>query len=336
MSINNQANRDVVKNLLFLCLIFSQISFSKNNQLNDLVEIKEIASMVGPHPKAISRLISYVKKENSLPMMNRLLLYGPPGTGKSKYAEEIAKTLNCNFYKVSASDFINKYVGAGAANVKECFSAALWGGEGFMWRYNPNLPTVLFIDEIDVISSKSDESGEYKQTSAALWTQLDAIKGNVNIYVIMATNKREAIPATILNRLGANQIEVDLPNEEKRSKLFELYLQDCEHLKKVFKCLVKKSKGMSSRAIEDACLQSVNSARLDEVELTKDMIIDHLEKIKNPSDMNFAKRLLNKIIENKEGIKFTTSLVNLSCEIQKAIITILSMRSVTKLTTIRL
>jgi SpoVK/Ycf46/Vps4 family AAA+-type ATPase len=295
-------------NILFLLLILSNLSvFSKGNKLNDLVEIKEFETMVGPHPKALARLVWYVQKHGQLPGMNRLLLYGPPGTGKTKYAEEIARALNCNFLKMSGSNFINRYIGTGAANVKECFKKALFGGDDFSYQFNPNLPTVLFIDEVDVITHKSDETGEYKQAAAALWTELDNVKGNRNIFVIMATNNRDGIPATILNRLGTNQVVIDLPDPEKRRKLFKRYLNEDSDLKKDLNFLVKKSKGMSSRAIEDACGQAIEAADMDDEKLTKEILVDHLEKIQNPSDLNWIERVYKKLGENKEKVMLTTT-----------------------------
>lgn len=300
-----------MKNIIFVALLatLNLSVLSKSNKLNDLVEISDFKTMVGPHPKAFARLIWYVKKHGHIPKMNRLLLYGPPGTGKSKYAEELAKSLHCNFLKVSASEFINRYIGAGAASVKDYFKKALCGGEGF-YDFDPDLPTLLFIDEVDVITPKSGESGEYQQTAAALWTELDNVKGNGAILVVMATNNRDSIPVTILNRLGTNQVEVDLPDADKRRKLLDKYLGDNDHLKHNLELLIKKTKNMSSRSIEDACSQSIEAAAMDGVQLTEAIVLDHLKKIQNPSDLNFFERIYKRIGENKERLMLTTTMLS--------------------------
>ena len=293
------------KNKLFLLLLLlKQINitahifkYSSSNLNDELVEIEEF-DMVGPHPRAISIVLETLKKDGLFPKVNSLLLHGPSGTGKTKYAQEIAKALDCNFIKVSGSDLINKFVGQGAANIRELFEQAQRSEISF--NFDCRRKTILFIDEIDAFANKEEKnSSEHIQTSIALWTELDKIKGNNHIFVIMATNNKGRLPDPILNRVGGNQIEVGLPNKEKRIKLFEFYLKDFPEMACHFDNFAKVSKNLSNREIESACDNAIIYSKVSGEELSKSIIIQHLEKSSNPDNYNFLGKWLT--ILNKKS-----------------------------------
>lgn len=177
-----------------------------------LAEVAEVADYL-KSPEDFSRL--------GARMPRGILLEGPPGCGKTMIARAIANEARCNFEHISGSEFINKFVGVGASNVRELFKKA-----------REKSPTILFIDEFDAIagvdrSTLSGDGGsmEYKQTINQLLTELDGFKSGDSIIVIAATNDADSLDAAV-KRSGRfdRLIHVPLPNEDARRKLLNNYL----------------------------------------------------------------------------------------------------------------
>ena len=291
--------------LIFLTTTINQ-TLSKS-PVNEPVEIDELTRMVGPHPRGILTIIN-ILKTGTVPRVNKLLFYGPPGTGKTKYAKEIAEAANCNFIKVSGSDIIDQFIGKGASNIRELFDKNKRAdkiGKG----YDPRKPlTIICIDEVDAFANKDAKISllEYTQTATALWVALDNLE---DVFVIMTTNNRDKIHNTILDRLGANQIKIDLPNNQKRKLLFQLYLSEHPEVMPFLDSLVNHSDGLSHRSIENACIQAIeNATAYTNGVIEKIAIKAFLKETKNPEGLNFMQRHWNWVKEKEPEITRVSNL----------------------------
>lgn len=146
------------------------------------------------------------------------LLSGPPGTGKTLLAKAAASEANVPFFYISGSEFVNKYVGVGAATVRDLFSQA-----------KEHAPSLVFIDEVDAIGIKRgvDFGGnsERETTLNQLLVEMDGFNSNDQVIVIAATNRPEALDSA-LKRPGRfdRQIRVDLPSLKGRVDILKMYL----------------------------------------------------------------------------------------------------------------
>lgn len=191
-------------------------------------------------------------------MPNGVILCGPPGTGKTLLAKAIAGEANVPFYSVCGSDFIEMYAGVGARRVRSLFKDAKKVGR-----------CIIFIDEIDAIGSKREQSsgnGEHRQTINALLAEMDGFSGNEGILVIAATNRIEDLdPALIRPGRFDKHITVPLPETpDERLEIINLYSKNKKFAEDVdFKLLSKETIGFSPADIEallnEAALISVQS-----------------------------------------------------------------------------
>ena len=148
------------------------------------------------------------------------LLFGKPGTGKTLLAKAIAGEAKVPFVAVSASEFIELFVGLGASRIRNLFQKA-----------RDKSPCIIFIDEIDAIGRKRSNTGiqtggnsEQEQTLNQLLTEMDGFSGSEGIIVIGATNRKDTLDDALL-RPGRfdRKITVDLPNTEGRKKILEVH-----------------------------------------------------------------------------------------------------------------
>lgn len=152
------------------------------------------------------------------------LFVGPPGTGKTSLARAIADETDCDFISVSASEFIELYVGVGAQRVRELFDQARKRAQ-----HNGNKTTIIFIDDLDAIGKRSSFAGdtETQRTLVELLNQLDGFNRDENIVVIGATNNPQGIDSA-LKRPGRFEviIEVPMPDENKRHDILQFYAKE--------------------------------------------------------------------------------------------------------------
>lgn len=160
---------------------------------------------------------NYKKSGATLP--KGVILYGPPGTGKTMIAKAIAGETNVPFFSANGSDFMEMYVGLGAKRVRELFEEA-----------RKNAPSVIFIDEIDSVGGKRENStnnNEQRQTINALLNEMDGFTGEEGIIVIAATNRPEDLDSALV-RPGRfdKHIAISLPDKEDRKRILKLHSQN--------------------------------------------------------------------------------------------------------------
>ena len=151
-----------------------------------------------------------------------VLLEGPPGTGKTLLARAVAGEAGVSFLQVSASEFIQMFVGVGASRVRELFNLA-----------KENSPCVVFIDEIDAVGRKRGEqfggggNEEREQTLNQILTNMDGFEKTDSIVVLAATNRADILDSA-LTRSGRfdRKIQVGLPDISGRRKILDVHLRD--------------------------------------------------------------------------------------------------------------
>ena len=157
-------------------------------------------------------------KEIGASMPKGALLVGPPGTGKTLLAKAVAGEANVPFFSISGSEFVEMFVGMGAAKVRDLFKQA-----------NEKAPCIVFIDEIDTIGKKRD-GGQYggnderEQTLNQLLVEMDGFTGKDNVIVIAATNRRDILdPALLRPGRFDRQIVVGYPDVKGREQILKVH-----------------------------------------------------------------------------------------------------------------
>jgi cell division protease FtsH len=148
------------------------------------------------------------------------LLVGPPGTGKTLLAQAVAGEANAPFFSISGSEFVEMFVGMGAAKVRDLFKQA-----------NEKAPCIVFIDEIDTIGKKRDSGGiggndEREQTLNQLLAEMDGFDGQKGVVILAATNRPEILDKALL-RPGRfdRRIRVELPDLKGREAILKVHAQ---------------------------------------------------------------------------------------------------------------
>lgn len=249
-----------------------------------------------------------------------ILLEGPPGTGKTLIAKAIASEANATFISISASEFVELFVGMGASKVRNLFSTA-----------RNNAPCIIFIDEIDAVGRQRGTginmgNDEREQTLNQLLAEMDGFAQNENIIVIAATNRKDVLDAALLRPGRFDRIiNVPLPDRESRKEIFKVYLKN----KKVnndiqIDFLSEITAGFSGAQIKNLINEAaINAARLGNTIITQSNIEDALEKLivgivkKNDTRNN---NTLRRIAIHEIGHAFLTLLYKEYFELKKVTI----------------
>lgn len=210
--------------------LFNPFNFGKESEIKERMKRENIslASWIGSPEvfEECTEVISFLKNETSYRKMGAqlptgILLAGPPGTGKTLLAKAIASETNAHFISVAASQFVEMFVGMGAARVRDLWKEA-----------RLNRPSIIFIDEIDSIGKKRGSgpfSGgdEREQTLNQILTEMDGFNDNKEILIIAATNMLSSLDPA-LTRPGRFDriIQVPLPDTESRIAMLKFYFQN--------------------------------------------------------------------------------------------------------------
>ena len=189
------------------------------------------------------------------------LLVGPPGTGKTLLAKAIAGEARVPFFSISGSEFIEMFVGMGAARVRDLFKEA-----------QKKAPCIVFIDEIDAIGKKRDSGAfgsndEREQTLNQLLSEMDGFDGSKGVIILAATNRPESLDAALL-RPGRfdRRIPVELPDLNGREAILKVHakdvqMQDDVDLKKIARSTPGASGAELANIINEAALCAVRNKR---------------------------------------------------------------------------
>ena len=189
------------------------------------------------------------------------LLVGPPGTGKTLLAKAVAGEAHVPFFSISGSEFVEMFVGMGAAKVRDLFKQA-----------NEKAPCIVFIDEIDTIGKKRDRSGmggndEREQTLNQLLTEMDGFDGRKGVVILAATNRPETLDKALL-RPGRfdRRIPVELPDLKGREAILRVHGKDVKMDESVdFNAIARATVGASgaelANIINEGALRAVRMGR---------------------------------------------------------------------------
>ena len=189
------------------------------------------------------------------------LLVGPPGTGKTLLAKAVAGEAHVPFFSISGSEFVEMFVGMGAAKVRDLFKQA-----------NEKAPCIVFIDEIDTIGKKRDGSGmggndEREQTLNQLLTEMDGFDGRKGVVILAATNRPETLDKALL-RPGRfdRRIPVELPDLKGREAILRVHGKDVKMDESVdFNAIARATVGASgaelANIINEGALRAVRMGR---------------------------------------------------------------------------
>jgi proteasome regulatory subunit len=181
-----------------------------------------------------------------------VLLHGPPGTGKTLMAKAVANQTDATFIKMAGSELVHKFIGEGAKLVRDLFQVA-----------REHEPAVVFIDEIDAIASKRTDSktsgdAEVQRTMMQLLSEMDGFEDRGDVRIIAATNRFDMLDRAILRPGRFDRlIEVPLPDEEGREKIFQIHTRDMSVEADIdFAALAKETEGMSGADVRAICTEA--------------------------------------------------------------------------------
>lgn len=189
------------------------------------------------------------------------LLVGPPGTGKTLLAKAVAGEAHVPFFSISGSEFVEMFVGMGAAKVRDLFKQA-----------NEKAPCIVFIDEIDTIGKKRDGSGmsgndEREQTLNQLLTEMDGFDGRKGVVILAATNRPESLDQALL-RPGRfdRRIPVELPDLRGREAILRVHgktvkLEDSVDFNAIARATSGASGAELANIVNEAALRAVRMGR---------------------------------------------------------------------------
>ena len=205
------------------------------------------------------------------------LLVGPPGTGKTLLAKAVAGEAKVPFFSISGSEFVEMFVGMGAARVRDLFKQA-----------QDKAPCIVFIDEIDTIGKKRDSGGisgndEREQTLNQLLTEMDGFSGEKGVIILAATNRPDSLdPALLRPGRFDRRIPVELPDLKGREAILQVHARKIKVESGVdFNAIARATSGASgaelANIINEAALRAVreghSSVRQDDLEESVEVVI---------------------------------------------------------------
>jgi cell division protease FtsH len=231
-------------------------------------EVKEVVSFL-KEPGKFTRLGAKLPKG--------IMLVGPPGTGKTLLARAVAGEANVPFFNLSGSDFVEMFVGVGAARVRDLFKEA-----------KAKAPCIIFIDELDAVG-KSRSAGPYmgrnderENTLNQLLSEMDGFDPQIGIIIMGATNRPEVLdPALLRPGRFDRQILVDRPDLIGRVRIFEVHtrnltLKDDVDLHK----LAAETPGFGGAEIANVCNEAaLLASRKDQNEISQHHFQDAIERV---------------------------------------------------------
>ena len=252
----------------------ARMTMSTNVKFSDVAgaeeekeELKEIVDFL-KNPQKFSELGARIPKG--------VLLVGPPGTGKTLFAKAVAGESNVPFFSISGSDFVEMFVGTGAARVRDIFDQA-----------KRNMPCIVFIDEIDAVGRQRGAGlggghDEREQTLNQLLVQMDGFEKNEGIIIMAATNRADILdPALLRPGRFDRQIYVNIPDVKGREEIFKVHSRNKPLAPDVsFKILARMTSGFSGADIANLLNEAaILAARAGRKVIVMEDILEGINKV---------------------------------------------------------
>ena len=236
---------------------------------------------------SLKEVVSYLHnpsryKEIGAKMPKGILLVGPPGTGKTMLAKAVAGESEVPFFSISGSEFVEMFVGMGAAKVRDLFKQA-----------KEKAPCIVFIDEIDAIGKKRGGAAiggndEREQTLNQLLTEMDGFEDNTGVIILAATNRPESLDPA-LTRPGRfdRQVPVGLPDLQGREAILKVHASKIKHAPNIdYNKVARMASGASgaelANIVNEAALRAVRDHRSyateEDMEASIEVVIAGYEK----------------------------------------------------------
>lgn len=229
----------------------------------------------------LSEVIDFLKnpkkyKDLGAKIPRGILMVGPPGTGKTLLARAVAGESNVPFFSISGSEFVEMFVGVGAARVRDLFKEA-----------KEKAPSIIFIDEIDAIGKKRSPGiggghDEREQTLNQILTEMDGFDNETNVIILAATNRADVLDKALL-RPGRfdRKVTIRLPNLEDRVKILEVHVRDKPMAKDVdLRKIAGATVGFSGADIANLVNEAaILAGKLGLKTVTQDLIQQSIEKV---------------------------------------------------------
>ncbi len=253
--------------------------FDKNNNTN--VTFKDVAGLSEAKVE-IEEIVEFLKNPERYTNLGAkiprgALLVGPPGTGKTLLAKAVAGEANVPFLSMSGSDFVEMFVGVGAARVRDLFKQA-----------KEKAPCIVFIDEIDAVGrarGKNPNMGsndERENTLNQMLTEMDGFGSNNGVIILAATNRADMLDKALM-RPGRfdRQIYVDLPELTDRIEIFNVHLRNIKANSSIdLEQLARQTQGFSGADIANVCNEAaLIAARHNKPEVEWDDFMQAIDRI---------------------------------------------------------
>ena len=249
------------------------------NQNDNSVKFRNVAGL-DEEKEELAEIVDFLKNPKKYSkigarMPKGVLLVGPPGTGKTYLSKATAGEAGVPFYTISGSDFVEMFVGLGAARVRNMFAEA-----------KKNAPCIIFIDEIDAVG-KARGSGnlgteESDQTLNQLLVEMDGFDEDTGIIILAATNRDDILdPALLRPGRFDRKIFIGLPDVKAREDIFRIHLENKKLGAKVDpEILAKRTPGFSPADIENMLNEAaILSARHNQDAITMDIAEEAITKV---------------------------------------------------------
>lgn len=270
------------------------LSLGKNKaKLYDRTDMKttfEDVAGVDEVEAELVELVQYLKSPEKFARLGAripkgVLLVGPPGTGKTLLARAVAGEAGVPFFYIAASEFIELFVGLGAARVRDLFKQA-----------RERAPAIVFIDEMDAIGqTRSGAAGyqmgshsEQEQTLQQLLTEMDGFEANSGVIIVAASNRPEVLdPALLRPGRFDRQIQVNLPEVKGREEILKIHARTVKFAEKIdLKVIARRTPGFSGAQLANiinegallAARRNAETVTMTDLENAIDRVVAGLER----------------------------------------------------------